>query len=175
MAQAIRLMAPTPRPAVGPDSATAIAEAAAKHHDAIQAGLRLLDALEKSGLLEMGSALLEQGSDVLEILVRQAGRPEYAGGIKNLIGLLQLLGRLDLARLQPLLAPFLRPAWDAAEAGQPEVAASPPAALRADGFFSLLAALRDPDVAAGLAWMLGLLQAVGRGLRQESGTAEGVE
>ncbi|MCL6633158.1 MAG: DUF1641 domain-containing protein [Alicyclobacillus herbarius] len=146
-----------------------IEAAAAAHQDAVLEAIRLLAALKKTGLLEMASALLEQGSDVLEIVVRQAEKPEYAGGLKNLIGLVQLLGRLDLTRLEPLLAPFVRP-MSAGIAGEEVQDVSTPAMapVSVDGFFSILAALRDPDVSAGLSWMLGLLQAIGRGVRAKT-------
>lgn len=125
--------------------------------DALAEVLKLVQLLHRAEFLQMANALLEQGTPILEIIVNQAKKPEYAGGLKNGLGLLQLLGKLDVG--------VLNRALDAVERAEERVQSGE--AIEAGGVFKLLGALRDPDVTRGLSFMLEVLRGIGSGLRGE--------
>ncbi|SFU91462.1 DUF1641 domain-containing protein [Alicyclobacillus macrosporangiidus] len=130
--------------------------AAADHADAVEEGLRLLQAMHDREVLQLLTALFVRGDRVLGILAEQLDGPGTATGLRNLSLAVSSLGQLDSDALARVLGGV---------AGGLEAAAHAAAAARPAGVFELLRQLKDPDVAAGLAAGLALLKAVGRALR----------
>lgn len=121
--------------------------------DAVIEFIHLVRQLHDKQLLNMVISLFEQGTDVLEVLVNQAKRPQYAGAFKNLLGLVQLVGTLDVA----VLSEVLNAAKEAAHRETPDVG----------GVFKLLGTLRDPDVGTGMGFIIEVLKSLGNGLRND--------
>lgn len=131
--------------------------------DAIVKYLHFMELLDKARMLDMANAMFEQGTDILEILVDQAAKPQYAGGIKSMIGLLQMLGSVDVNAIAKMLDSV---SHVVKRAEQGHVA-------QMGGAFQLLGALKDPDVAAGIGFAMEVLKAVGgqfRNYNQEEAT-----
>lgn len=129
---------------------TKVNAAIAENAESVTAFIGLIAQLHRTGLLQGTSAILEQGQDIIQIVVRQAGKPEYAGGIKNAMKLAAVLGS-DLTPLFDMLD-----AVGSAEEHAPEVS----------GVMSLMRAFRDPDVLSGASWLLGILKSVGAERRE---------
>jgi len=153
MAKAIvAIKAPERSPEVLQEQALVQVNAAlAANADSVTSFVELLAALDEAGVLSGAAAILSQGQALIEIVVRQAGKPEAAGGVKNALKLAQVLGS-DLTPLFRLLD-----AAGTASERAPELT----------GVMSLMKAARDPDVMAGASWMLGLLRSVGAALRAD--------
>ncbi|WAH35652.1 DUF1641 domain-containing protein [Alicyclobacillus dauci] len=128
--------------------------------DAIVEVLRLIRQLHEKRLLAIVNALLEQGTDVLEIIVAQAAQPQYAKGFKNALGLVQMLGTMDVGLLSNAME-ALSTANKRMEAGEIEPVGGP---------FKLMGAMRDPDVGAGLGFAFEVLRTLGGQLRQKEHT-----
>ncbi|GMA62646.1 DUF1641 domain-containing protein [Alicyclobacillus fastidiosus] len=125
--------------------------------DAVIQVLKLVRLLHETEFLNMATALLEQGTDVLEIVVNQAKQPQYAKGIKNMMGLAQLLGMIDVGSLTGVVEALSQSA-ERAQRGQIEPVHGP---------LKLLGAMRDPDVGAGLGFAFDLLRSLGRQIRAQ--------
>jgi uncharacterized protein YjgD (DUF1641 family) len=137
-----------------------VENALAAHGDGIVALLDFVDALHQSGLLEMATALLQRGENVLEIIVHQAKKPEAVGAIKNLFALCSVFSQVDLSK-------FLGMVTEASKAAQSDQA--PPVR----GVWDLVRALRDPDVQRGLSIGLGVLKGLGQAVGQRGAGGNG--
>ncbi|GEO27879.1 hypothetical protein AAC03nite_36640 [Alicyclobacillus acidoterrestris] len=126
--------------------------------DAVIQILKLARRLHETEFLNMVTALLEQGTDVLEIVVNQAGKPQYAKGLKNVMGLVQMLGVLDVSSLSGVVQ-ALTNTTERAENGDIEPIRGP---------IKLLGAMRDPDVGLALGFAFDFLRALGVQLRVQS-------
>ena len=79
--------------------ASAVAEvetAIADNAEAIVELIQTIHLLRENGVLDFANAFLDQSSDILKIVVDQAAKPEYAGGLKNAIAMTQLFSSLDI-------------------------------------------------------------------------------
>lgn len=123
--------------------------------DAIVDLLRVARQLQEKRLLEMVNALLEQGTDILEIVVKQAGQPQYAKGFKNALGLVQMVSTLDVGLLASVMSAVSK-ANERMEAGEIEPVRGP---------LKLMGAMRDPDVGAGLGFAFEVLRSLGQQLQ----------
>jgi uncharacterized protein YjgD (DUF1641 family) len=133
-----------------------ISDALTANPEAIVQLVRLVQQLQENELLNMVNAALEQGPGVIQVIVDQAKKPEYAGGVKNVMGMLQLLGKLDISLLDGMLGAATQAAQQV-EAGKTETL----------GVFKLMGMMKDPDVSAGLSFMIETLRGVGRTLREK--------
>jgi len=118
--------------------------------DLLQDVARLVKALKSSGVLPMVTALLEQRDDVLAILMRVVNTPDVKRAIVQIEGLLQTLSRLSPG--------FTGAVQSGVERG---LAA---ASRESDGsmtVFSLLKALRNPDIARAIRVSLAFLEGFG--------------
>lgn len=134
------------------DKVRRLQEAMLDNEDSLIKVMHLMQLLDKARMLDMANALLEQGTDILEIVVHQAGKPQYAGGIKSLIGLVQMLGTLDTSALTKALRAVSEVSKRAEEGQVPQM----------NGAFQLLGAIHDPDVAAGIGFAVELLKILGK-------------
>lgn len=134
------------------DKLAVVQAALAEHADGVAAFVRLIEALYGAGVLQAGTALLEQGEEILQVVVSQAAKPEYAGGLKNALKLMQVLG----SDLTPLFG-IMDAVSHASDQKGPEIS----------GIMSMMRAFRDPDVLAGAGYMIGMLKAIGAGVREQ--------
>ncbi|OYD09117.1 DUF1641 domain-containing protein [Paludifilum halophilum] len=128
----------------------------ADHQGSVKEAVILLNQLHRHGLLEMANAVLEQGENLLEVMLRQARQPGATDGIKSAIAFGQILTRLD-EQMITRLGEGVYYGLNKMETEQ---------GLRVNGVWDLLRALRDPEVARGLSALLALLQGLGQSLSE---------
>jgi uncharacterized protein YjgD (DUF1641 family) len=124
--------------------------------EALEDALRVIRGLHERGLLELTAAILEQGDEVLRIVVEQLSQPGAVKTLQNVVALAEQLGKLDLQKVGTLV--------EGATRGMEEATAA--ISDKPLGMFGLLRALSDPDISAGLQALLGALKGLGRALRK---------
>jgi uncharacterized protein YjgD (DUF1641 family) len=158
MAQAIHKIAEmgqTPE-ALRSEALEALEGALADNAEAVVQYLQLVRQLHDKGMLGAANAILQQGTSILEILVAQANKPEYAGGIKNLIVMGEVLGKVDMKMLTGLLMSVAE-AKDRVNRGE---------AQEVHGMFHMIRSLSDPEVKAGISFMFEVLRTLGRDVHE---------
>lgn len=136
-----------------------LAEALHDNAEGVVQALGLLQDLEERGVLPLSRALIEQAEDVLNVILALFQREEYAGGLKNLIGLAQLLTAIPHDSLQKALSGI---SGGLKEAGSAE----PKENL---GVYGALSALRDPDVSRAVSFIFSFLKGMGKTLEGTDG------
>ncbi|QQE76865.1 DUF1641 domain-containing protein [Alicyclobacillus sp. SO9] len=126
----------------------------------IEQMMRLLRLLREKGILDAGAAVLEQGHDLLEILVHQANHPGSIGGIKNIIAVVQGMTKIDAK----LVAAVFNGVSDASR-----VISSGDADDIGD-LWDIVRVLRDRDVNQGLTAVFAVLKSVGQHVDGSSST-----
>lgn len=137
--------------------ATALADvetSIAENAQGVKQALTIVQLLQEKGLLDMTQALLEQSGEILTIVVGQAKQPQYATGFKNLLGLVQLLGAVDVSLISSLLAGVSK-AKERVESGE---------APQVNGLFEMLGALQEPAVKRALSFLVEALRNIGADL-----------
>jgi uncharacterized protein YjgD (DUF1641 family) len=123
--------------------------------EGIVQALGLLQALEERGVLPLTRALVEQGDDVLKVIMALIQREEYTGAIKNLLSLGQVLAAVPHSAMNTMLTGVSGGVKEAAKAQ----------ADSSFGVYDALKALKDPDVSRavsfGLSFLKGMGQAIG--------------
>lgn len=126
----------------------------AKEETAVVQLLELVRDLAQRGLLQGGSAILQQSPDILRILLGKAEHPEGINAVQNLIGLVALVGTLDNAAVARAVDVLVRTT---------ETAKTLPP-VRVNSVWDLAGALRDDDIKRGIGAGLTLLKALGQSL-----------
>jgi len=137
----------------------ALLEGASDNSVALLEAVALLQSLHQHGILEAFVALFQKGDDVLGIAMDTLAQPAYSQGVKNALTLAQTFSSFEeqtLARAQQMAVGGI----------QAFASAKPPA--KPFGVFDLLRALKDPDISAGLAAVLGLLKGIGAIQRKQN-------
>lgn len=136
--------------------------------DGVIQGLKLLQALQDRGVLEILVALCERGDKVVGHLVDVLGKPGASGGLQTALVAVQSLGQLDANAVSRAVS-GLSAGLDRIEHPTPR---SKPV-----GLFDLIGVLKDPDVNAAIATGIDFLQGMGQSIRagQEQKTAHGGE
>lgn len=135
-------------------------EGASDNSQSLLEALALLETLHQRGILEALAAFFQKGDVVLGIAMDTLAQPAYSKAAKNALILAQTLSSLDeetMAASQRMVA----------SGAQGFANAQPPA--KPLGIFDILRSLKDPDVSAGLAAILGLLKGIGAAQRQREG------
>ncbi|MFD1673194.1 DUF1641 domain-containing protein [Alicyclobacillus fodiniaquatilis] len=135
-----------------------IEQAVAKSAEGIVQALGLLQDLEERGVLPLTRALIEQGDDVVKIILALANNPAYAGGLKNALALVK-----GVAAVQPETMATLS---NSVQAGLQEAAAVQTQEESSLGVYDALKALRDPDVNRAISFGLAFLKGMGKALAQ---------
>ncbi|WP_206918499.1 DUF1641 domain-containing protein [Alicyclobacillus suci] len=144
------------------DAEAAIERAKREASEGVVEALYLLQDLEERGVLPLLRALIEQGDDVMRVVLELIKRQEYLGGMKNAVTLLQAVGTVEKNSLNTAMA---------AVSGGLEAAAST-APKEKFGLYDLLATLQDPDVSRALSFVTSFLKGMGRALGEtEAGGA----
>lgn len=133
--------------------------------DGIIQALKVLQAMEDRGMLDILLALLQRGEGVLAHVVDVLAKPEVTSSLETLIKSVQALGKLNSVGLLKTL--------DGVTAGLDRVAEAAPPEQHL-GVYDVLRRLKDPDVNAGLAFALDFLQGMGRAVRTSGTEADAV-
>lgn len=130
--------------------------------DGIVDGLKLLQACEEKGLIPIVRALVEQGDDVLRVVVGALSRKGVTDGLKNLIGIVQFLSVVPPEDMERVFHAVARGLEQATERE----------ANSRMGVYDVLRALRDPDVGRSLAMLFAFLKGMGSGLAEPGEAAQ---
>ncbi|QQE80655.1 DUF1641 domain-containing protein [Alicyclobacillus sp. SO9] len=132
------------------------------HTEDVEQLFRVVHLLQEKGLLDVAAAALEQGQDLLEILVRQANGPGSLGGIKSLIAVVQGMTKLDASVVSAVFT-GLGKASQVIAGGEAE---------EISGLWDIVRVMRDSDVTTGLTAIFAILKAVGQQLNPTGSTGE---
>ncbi len=116
--------------------------------------LDIIELLDKNRMLPAIVAVLEQGNDVLQILLEQLERPEYVRGIQNMISIIQSLATSDFSTIK-VFSSAITDGIQVAETGE---------GLHVKNVFEILKLLRDPDIAMMISFVATILKSMGRNL-----------
>lgn len=133
------------------------------NQDGVTEFVALLGALQQKGVLEMATSLLQQGEEVLSLVVEHANQPAAVGGIKSVIALAQGLSKIDAQALGHVFA-------GVAYASEQWRLGSEPNKV---GMGTVWKSLRDPDVSRGLAAVLALLKGIGQSVNESTSPTTG--
>ncbi|MBT9282333.1 MAG: DUF1641 domain-containing protein [Hydrogenibacillus schlegelii] len=122
---------------------------------ALEEAMALLAALHEAGFLSLLKGAVLSRNEVLEIIVQAINSDEGKRFLKNIIQLLMLFGSKELEKAIGVSRAVLTNMEEAAASLE-----DPPPKWR-----HLLAAVNDPDVRRGLAFLLAVAKALGRAFR----------
>lgn len=133
---------------------TEIEQALTDNKEAVLEGITFLGKLHDSGLLEIANALLSNRHQILENVIKEAGKRPNIDILKNAANLFMLLGTIDIEKLKLMTEKL--------DAGMAEAAAS----INEDkttSIFQLIGALKDPDINRSITMLLQFLKGMGKG------------
>lgn len=139
-----------------------IQQATVENAEAIVEALGLLQDLEERGVIPLLRALVEQGDDVLKVILALVSRDEVAGGLKNLISVFQMFTAIEPGAMEKL--------FSGVENGVKEAVQVTDAKM---GIYDMLKAFRDPDVSRAIAFALSFLKGMGRSMAPSEASAGG--
>ncbi|MFB5191780.1 DUF1641 domain-containing protein [Alicyclobacillus fastidiosus] len=125
--------------------------------EGIVEALHLLQDLEERGVIPLLRALVEQGDDVLRVLLGLFKRDQTIGGVKNVMALLQVFSAIPKDSMNTVLA--------GVAGGLEEASAAQ--ANEKFGVYGLLKTLQDPDVSRAISFLTSFLKGMGRALGEE--------
>jgi uncharacterized protein YjgD (DUF1641 family) len=140
-------------------AAERLMKAAVQHSDALTAFMGLLDEMHKLGVLDAAHAMLQNKQQIAVIGLNQLNKPGAHRIIKNAMGAVGFLSRLDPAKLQRMLNGV---AEGVDKAGGEEKGGSKPA-----GLFGMLKSFREPEVLAAFGVLINFLRGMGKGLNRQ--------
>lgn len=129
-----------------------IEAALAEHEGGFIQWLELVDELHEKGLLDIVTAMLRRGDRILEIIVRVAEEPGGLALIKNAMALMQGMGQLDTEALGDVFSKLNAGLRGMTSSDRPEVT----------GAWSVMQAMRDPEISTGLSLAFGFLKGLGQ-------------
>ncbi len=138
---------------------TDLLKAVANHHHAILETLEVLGHLHRLGILAAAKSLLDKSHEVSAIAIKQFNQPKMRNTIKNAMTAVEAIGSIQPDHLQRLLnglAHGLETSKAVTHDGDPP------------SLWELAKLMRDPDVRASMATMLGLVKGMGQGLQNDS-------
>lgn len=119
---------------------------------AIEKSIHLLQRADERGLLDTITALVGQGDKVMGIVARELNKPHNSTMLVHFVKLAEMIGELDLEKLQPLIARVnkgLEKADELVSAGETTT------------LYDMLKALKDPDVNRAITALFGFLKGAG--------------
>lgn len=125
----------------------------AEHEQALEKALAVLSELHGSGVLDAAESLLKAKAKVAEVVLNQATRPEVTNMINNGMAAAGALAAIDPDQTAKLLGSVAKGLEEAS--GQQDKKVS---------VFSLMSALKDPDVNRAIDFGLRFLKGMGKGL-----------
>ncbi|SDW14759.1 Uncharacterized conserved protein YjgD, DUF1641 family [Alicyclobacillus hesperidum] len=130
----------------------------ARHGQSLAAALTILDDLQQSGLMDLAHGLFGAKQQIAEIVLEQVRKPGVLGAIKNAMTCIELLGGLDPQVVRTLTQALAAGVGE----GHRRLASG-----RKVSFLELARTLSKPDVNRAVAFLLGTLEGIGRGLTVE--------
>lgn len=125
----------------------------AEHEQAIDKAIDVLSELYGSGVLEAAEALLKAKAKVAEIALHQLKRPEVTNMINNGMAAAGALAQIDPDQTSKLLGSVAKGLEEASKPQDKKVTV-----------FSLMSALKDPDVNRAIGFGLRFLKGMGKEL-----------
>jgi uncharacterized protein YjgD (DUF1641 family) len=129
-----------------------VTKAVSENKEAILKGIDLLAALDESGALDMGNALVKHRKDALENIVGEMNKEQYASTLENISGLFFLLGDLKVDQLSYFMEKMNEGMEEARVATTEE----------ATSYLGLAKSLKNPEINRGITMLLGFLRGMGR-------------
>lgn len=133
-----------------------ILTAAATNKEALLILIDVVNHLHQAGLLEMAQGFLTNRHKIGVIGLNQLNKSGAQRIIKNGMGAVQFLSRLDPAKLETLLGAVATGVDEASEAKEEH---------KQLGMMDLFKSMRDPEVQTSLGVMMNFLRGMGKGLR----------
>ncbi|WP_136608483.1 DUF1641 domain-containing protein [Paenibacillus dokdonensis] len=128
-------------------------DSVAEHEQAIEKAIAVLSELYGSGVLEAAESLLKAKAKVAEIALNQVKRPEMTNMINNGLAAAGALSAIDPEQTSKLLGSVAKGLEEANEPQDKKLTV-----------FSLMSALKDPDVNRAIGFGLRFLKGMGKGL-----------
>jgi len=129
-----------------------VKQVAVENQEGVEHAIRLLGLLHDRGMLDVLTALLERGEEVLQVALRQANQSGAVSGVSNFVALTQAVAQMDMEGVPRLL----RGLGEGARLAQTDEQ------LSIHGAWDVWKALRDPEVSQGLSNLLTMLKGLGR-------------
>lgn len=140
-----------------------VEDALIDNKDALLESLSILNHMHERGILTLLNGLFSQGDKVLNILVKTADTPETSNTLKNLLLLTGVLGTLNVKQIEPLLLKVNSGVARVAEMNDTEEKTS---------YFSLVKALKDPEINRAITLLLSFLKGMGEETEQKERQTE---
>ncbi|MWV46948.1 DUF1641 domain-containing protein [Paenibacillus sp. HJL G12] len=125
----------------------------AEHELAIEKAMAVLGELYGSGILEAAESMLKAKAKIAEIALHQVNRPEMTNMINNGLAAVGALSAIDPDQTTKLLSSVAKGLEEANEPHDKKLSV-----------FSLMSALKDPDVNRAIGFGLRFLKGMGKGL-----------
>ncbi|GCL73357.1 DUF1641 domain-containing protein [Paenibacillus naphthalenovorans] len=133
-----------------------IVQAAAGSPEPLVKLLDILQELDRLGVLDAIQGILKNSEQIASIGIHQLNKPGAHRIIKNAIGAVQFLSRLDPDKLQTI--------FHGLSAGVEYAADDSP--TKKQGLWEIIKTLREPEAGASLSMMTKFLQGMGKGLKE---------
>ncbi|WEG12536.1 DUF1641 domain-containing protein [Pullulanibacillus sp. KACC 23026] len=130
----------------------ALLKALYEQREAVEKSIHFLQRMDDRGLLDLMTALVGQGDQLIGIAARELNKPSNTSVLVHLIKLAQMVGELDVEKLQPLIQRVNK----GIEKAEETVANG-----NKTDVFDLLRAFKDPDVNRALTSLIGFLKGAG--------------
>ncbi len=119
---------------------------------AIEKSIHFLQRMDDQGLLDFMTAIVGQGDKVMGVVAKELNKPHNSTMLVHFVKLAEMIGELDIEKIQPLIQRVNRgiaKAEEVAESGE------------VTNLFDLLKALKDPDVNRAITSLIGFLKGAG--------------
>ncbi|MED5020990.1 DUF1641 domain-containing protein [Paenibacillus chibensis] len=130
-----------------------LTDSLAEHEQAIDKAIDVLSELYGSGILEAAESMLKAKAKIAEIALHQVKRPEMTNMINNGLAAAGALSAIDPDQTSKLLSSVAKGLEEANAPQDKKVSV-----------FSLMSALKDPDVNRAIGFGLRFLKGMGKGL-----------
>lgn len=133
-----------------------ILQAAASHSGPLVKLLDILEELDRLGVLDALQGILRNSEQIALIGIHQLNKPGAHRIIKNGMGAVQFLSRIDPGKLQTILR--------GVASGVEYAANDEP--TRMQGLWDMVKILRDPEAGRALSMVTKFMQGMGKGLKE---------
>jgi uncharacterized protein YjgD (DUF1641 family) len=130
-------------------------ESVAEHAEALQSLLLLVQDLQNSEVFDILHALFNSKEKISSIALEQILKPSVLNTIKNAMTAVGFVGKIPPDQFNTLIHALV----SGLERGQEKVVSN-----QRIGAFTLVSALRDPDVNRAITWLVGFLKGMGEQL-----------
>jgi uncharacterized protein YjgD (DUF1641 family) len=123
-----------------------------ERREAIEKSIQLLQRADERGLLDVATALVGQGDKVMGVVSRELNKPHNSTMLVHFVKLAEMIGELDIEKLQPLISKVnqgIEKADEIVSSGETTT------------LFDMLKALKDPEVNRAITALFGFLKGAG--------------